>query len=188
MRGKTELAKQKKKLEGDVKEVEAALEAANRALSEAGKTNGKLRQLLGEQQSQVEDQERQKGEMREAVVAADRKVSNLMVELDEFRSALELNDRARKAAEQDVHEAGERVNELNAANTLLAAHKRKLESDVGALRAELDDALVEAKNAQEMLHKSYGDVSRHADELKYEQVRIHSRISFEDFSCKLYFI
>lgn len=157
-------------MESDVNEVEAALEAANRALSEAGKTNGKLRQLLGEQQSQVEDQERQKGEMREAVVAAERKVANLMVELDEFRSALELNDRARKAAEQDVHEAGERINELNAANASLTAHKRKLESDVASLRAELDDALVEAKNAQDQLYKSYSDVTRHADELKYEQV------------------
>ena len=88
MRGKAELAKQKKKLESDVNEVEAALEAANRAVAEAGKGNGKLRQLLGEQQGQAEDQERQKAELREAVVAAERKLTNLMVEVDEFRSAL----------------------------------------------------------------------------------------------------
>jgi len=92
-----------------------------------------------------------------------------MVEIGEFRSALEQNDRARKAVDADLQDAADRLNELSSANAGLAAHKRKLEGDVAALRAELDDALVEARNAQDTLVKSYSEVSRHSDELKYEQ-------------------
>ncbi len=92
-----------------------------------------------------------------------------MVEVGEFRSALEQNERSRKAAEVELLEAVDRINELNSVNASVVAHKRKLESDVAALRGELDDALVEARNAQDTLLKSYSEVSRHSDELKYEQ-------------------
>jgi len=169
VRAKAELIKQKKKLESDVNEVEAALDSSSKSYAELQKANNKLRQLAAEHQSQLEDQERQKAELREAVVAAERKTANLMVEIGEFRSALEQNDRARKAADVDLQDAVDRMNELSSANASLVAHKRKLEGDVAALRAELDDALVEAKNAQDTLIKSYSEVSRHSDELKYEQ-------------------
>ena len=169
LHAKSELSKQKKKLEADVNEVEAALDAANKHNDEGQKLNNKLRQVIADHDSQSEDHERQKAELREAVVSAERKASNLMVELDEFRSALEHNDRSRKAAEADLQDAADRMNELSSNNASLAAHKRKLESDVHVLRADLDDALIEAKNAQDALQKSYTEVSRHSDDLKFEQ-------------------
>lgn len=172
VRAKAELLKQKKKLEADVNDVEYSLESSKKAYAELQNTNNKLRQMVDEFESNQEDQERQKAELREAVVVSDRRTANLMVEIDEFRTALEHNDRSRKAIETDLQDAAERVNELNSANASLVAHKRKLESEVAALKTDLDDALVDARNAKETLIKSYGDVSRQSDELKIEQVNI----------------
>lgn len=184
VKAKAELSKQKKKLEADVRDVELGLESANKNAAEAHKLNAKLRQMGSEHQSQIEDQERQKAELREAVVAADRRCTNLMVEVDEFRSALEHNDRARKAAEQDLQDAVDRMNEMNSVNSTLVSHKRKLENDVAALRSELDDALAEVKNAQESLHKSFAETVRQSDELKYEQVS--SRHTVQPFQYHSY--
>ncbi len=171
VRSKGELIKQKKKLESDVNDVELALDTANKSSAELQKANNKLRQQLGEQHSQSEDYERQKAELREAVNAAERRNASLMVELEQFRAALEQNDRARKAVEADLIDASDRLSELNSINSGLTAHKRKLENDVAALRCELDDAVVEARNAQDALQKSYSEVHRHSDELKNEQVK-----------------
>jgi len=190
VRAKSELVKQKKKLESDVNEVESALDSANKSYAELQKANNKLRQQIGEQQSQSEDHERQKAELREAVTGAERRNANLMVELDEFRAALEQNDRARKAIEADLVDASDRVNELNSLNSSLVAHKRKLEGDLAALRSELDDALVDARNAQDALQKSYSEVHRHSDELKNEQVRHtgHWRIQVLSFYLRELFL
>lgn len=187
------MSKQKKKLEHDVHEVEVALENANKNNVELQKVNNKLRQLMSEHDSQNEDHERQKAELREAVVTAERRSSNLLVEVDEYRSALEHNDRARKAAEADLSDAADRLNESSSLNSSLVAHKRKLETDIAALRLELDDSLTEVKNTSDSLQKSFVEVSRQADELKYEQehalnaerCRKNLELQVKDLQCRL---
>jgi chromosome segregation ATPase len=172
IKAKAELLKQKKKLESDVNEIEVSLANSNKNNAELQKANKKLQQIISEHQSQLDDQERQKAEIRESAVAADRRSNNLMCELEELRSALEQADRARKAAENDLHDAVDRMNEMNSINTGLVAQKRKLESDLTALRSDLDDSLVDAKNTQDALQKSLADNARQSEEIKFEQVII----------------
>ena len=50
-------------------------------------------------------------------------------------------ERARKNAEAEAAEANSRLNELQLAVQSLTNDKRKLEADLSALQAELDDAL-----------------------------------------------
>jgi chromosome segregation ATPase len=193
IKAKFELSKQKKKLEKDVHDLESALDGSNKNTTESQKSINKLRNSMAEQESQLEDQDRQKAELRETAVSADRRANNLMGEVDELRSALDQSDRNRKAAEADMTDAVDRMNEMSSVNAGNVAYKRKLESDINALRLELDDALVESRGSQESATKTYGEVIRQADELKFEQeqslvnerLRKNLELQVKDLECRL---
>ena len=55
-------------------------------------------------------------------------------EIEELRTQLEAAERARKAAEGELHEASDRVGDLSNANSSLATQKRKLENDIQAMQ------------------------------------------------------
>jgi chromosome segregation ATPase len=81
----------------------------------------------------AENEVRAKDEIREQYAASERRALVLAGEIEELRTQLEAGERARKAAEGELHEASDRVNELSAANSSLAAQKRKLENDLQAI-------------------------------------------------------
>ena len=83
--------------------------------------------------------------------------------------ALESAERSRKAAESELHEAADRVNELVQVNSTLNVHKRKLETDIQAMQSDLEDQAQELKTAEESGKKAMFDASRLADELRQEQ-------------------
>ena len=82
----------------------------------------------------MEDEARNRDEMREALGAAERRAQALALELDELRVQLESTERARKAADTELHEATDRVAELSDANSSLVSSKRKLEVDIQTMR------------------------------------------------------
>jgi len=55
-------------------------------------------------------------------------------EIEELRTQLEAAERARKAAESELHEASDRVGDLSNSNSSLATQKRKLENDIQAMQ------------------------------------------------------
>jgi len=57
-------------------------------------------------------------------------------EIEELRTQLEAAERTRKAAENELHEASDRVGDLSNANSSLATQKRKLENDIQAMQVE----------------------------------------------------
>lgn len=81
----------------------------------------------------AENEARAKEEVREQLSASERRALVLAGEIEELRTQLEAGERARKAAEGELHEASDRVNELSAANSSIAAQKRKLENDLQAI-------------------------------------------------------
>ena len=63
-----------------------------------------------------------------------------------------------KHAEAELIEVSERINSLAAQNSALSAARRKLETDYEQVRTELEEALLEAKNADERAKKASYDV------------------------------
>ena len=169
---KTELVRQKKKLEGDITDLEISVDHAGKASAEAYKANKKLQAIVAEQQSAMDDSEREKADLREALNMSDRRGALMAAEIDEVRAGLEQAERFRKAAESDLHDASDKISELNTANNTFNAHKRKLESDLAMSRADLDDSFVEAKLTQEVLQKALADNTRQAEEIRNEQVSL----------------
>lgn len=83
--------------------------------------------------------------------------------------AAEAAERARRAAEAEAHELRESINDLSGQVANLNAIKRKIEGELQALHAELDESLTELKNSEELGKKAMADAARLAEELRQEQ-------------------
>ncbi|PAV86100.1 hypothetical protein WR25_24427 isoform B [Diploscapter pachys] len=166
---KEEALRIKKKLESDINELEIALDHANRANADAQRTIKKYIETVRELQLQVEDEQRQKDEIREQLLSSERRNALLQQEKDELAQQAEAAERARRNAEADAIELREQNNDLNNQLNAVNGVKRKLEGELQAMHAELDEALAELKNADEMGKKAAADAARLAEELRQEQ-------------------
>ncbi|XP_073718179.1 myosin-8 [Misgurnus anguillicaudatus] len=107
--------------------------------------------------------------MKEQVAMVERRNNLMQAEIEELRAALEQAERGRKVAEQELVEASERVGLLHSQNTSLINTKKKLEADLVQVQGEVDDAVQEARNAEEKAKKAITDAAMMAEELKKEQ-------------------
>jgi len=128
-----------------------------------------MQQSVVELQAQVEEEQRQRDEAREIAASAERRANLIVGELEELRTALEQAERARKAAENELHDAADRISELSTMNANLSSQRRQLESTVAAMQADLDEAVAELKNSEERSKKAGADAARLAEELRQEQ-------------------
>ena len=100
---------------------------------------------------------------------ADRRAGALNGEVEEARALLDSADRGKKQADMELGEARAAVNDMSAINARAASDKRRLESAVHTMHAEIDDMLSQAKNAEEKAKRAMVDAARLADELRAEQ-------------------
>jgi len=82
----------------------------------------------------VEAEQQTASEAREQYASSERRAMVLAGEIEELRTQLEAAERARKGAENELHEASDRVGDLSNANSSLATQKRKLENDIQAMQ------------------------------------------------------
>ncbi|KAK2515467.1 adult skeletal muscle myosin heavy chain [Columba guinea] len=153
IRSRNEALRLKKKMEGDLNEMEIQLSHANRVAAEAQKN---LRNTQGE-------------DLKEQVAMVERRANLLQAEIEELRAALEQTERSRKLAEQELMDASERVQLLHTQNTSLINTKKKLETDITQIQSEMEDTIQEARNAEEKAKKAITDAAMMAEELKKEQ-------------------
>ena len=83
-------------------------------------------------------------------MTSERRHNSLTGELQEVRAQLESAERSRKSAEHELVEASERVSELNAHNTTLSAAKRKIESDLHAIKVSQISAVPNCRRFSSM--------------------------------------
>uniref|UniRef100_A0A3B4YIN7 Myosin-7 n=1 Tax=Seriola lalandi dorsalis TaxID=1841481 RepID=A0A3B4YIN7_SERLL len=168
-RSRNEALRLKKKMEGDLNEMEIQLSQANRQAAEAQKQLKAVHAHLKDAQLQLDDAIRASDDMRENVAIVERRNNLLQAELEELRAALEQTERSRKLAEQELLDVSERVQLLHSQNTSLINHKKKLEADASQLQTEVEEALQECRNAEEKAKKAITDAAMMAEELKKEQ-------------------
>jgi len=105
----------------------------------------------------------------DAKVAADRKAAATQNALEEARTMLEQADRQRRTLEQELADTNETLAELSNQNQAIASSKRKLESELNTLQADLDEMGGEARMSEEKAARAMIDAARLADELRAEQ-------------------
>ncbi|XP_053723705.1 myosin, heavy chain 7B, cardiac muscle, beta a isoform X1 [Synchiropus splendidus] len=168
-KSRNEAVRLRKKMEGDLNEMEVQLGHANRQAAESQKLLRNLQIQVKDVQLELDETVHKNEELKEQVAVTERRNNLLSSEVEELRALLEQNDRARKLAEHELLESTERVNLLHAQNTGLINHKKKLESDISSLSAEMEDAVQECRNAEEKARKAITDAAMMAEELKKEQ-------------------
>ncbi|KAL8177197.1 UNVERIFIED_CONTAM: Myosin-7 [Gekko kuhli] len=168
-RSRNEALRVKKKMEGDLNEMEIQLSHANRIAAEAQKQVKTLQGYLKDTQIQLDDVVRANEDLKENIAIVERRNNLLQSELEELRAVVEQTERARKLAEQELIEASERVQLLHSQNTSLINQKKKMESDLSQLQTEVEEAVQECRNAEEKAKKAITDAAMMAEELKKEQ-------------------
>merc|ERR1719402_1831485 len=168
-KGKTEALRMKKKLEADVGELELALENANAGAIETQGTIKKYSLQVRDAQVKVDEEARAKVIAADAKVAADRKAAAAQNALEEARTMLEQADRQRRTLEAELCDTNESLADLTNQNQAILAAKRKLDSEMNTLNADLDEMACEAKLSEEKAAHSMIDAARLADELRAEQ-------------------
>merc|ERR1712110_440054 len=168
-KGKAEALRMKKKLEGDVLDLECNLEHANAANAETQR-NIKTYQLgLREAQSKLEGEQLSKEKAHDALIVADRKCNSNQNALEEARTLLEQADRARRMVEQELADTNETLSDQTCQNQAIQASKMKIESEMATLSSDLDEMAAEAGLSEEKAQRAMIDAARLADELSGEQ-------------------
>uniref|UniRef100_A0A8C7DTJ1 Myosin motor domain-containing protein n=1 Tax=Naja naja TaxID=35670 RepID=A0A8C7DTJ1_NAJNA len=149
-KARNEAVRLRKKMEGDLNEMEIQLSHANRQAAESQKL---VRQL----QSQLK--------------LGLKRLSLLLAEVEEGLQRMQSIGRqnVKELAEQELIEATERVNLLHTQNTSLINQKKKMETDISQLSTEVEEAVQECRNAEEKAKKAITDAAMMAEELKKEQ-------------------
>merc|ERR1719209_323047 len=168
-RAKAEALRIKKKLEGDINELEIGLDHANKANAEGLKAVKRYQVQLRDTIQAYEDESRQRQQISEAAGIADRKAAALSGEVEESRALLDSAERTKRQLEMEIADSRNACNEITAINSRDMASKRSFEGQLHTLQAEIDAMLGSAKNAEEKSKKAMVDAARLADELRAEQ-------------------
>jgi len=168
-KGKAEALRMKKKLETDVSDLELALEHANAGALETQGTIKKYQQQVRDAQMKVDEESHMKSLAQDEKVNAERKTAAIQNALEEGRTLLEQADRARRTLEQELADSNESLADLSNTNQAIAAAKRKMESELNTLSADLDEMSAEGKISEEKAARAMIDAARLADELRVEQ-------------------
>ncbi|XP_069610719.1 uncharacterized protein [Ranitomeya imitator] len=169
IRSRNDALRLKKKMEGDLNEMEVQLSHANRQAAESQKQLRNVQGLLKDVQIHLDDSLRSNEDLKEQLAMVERRANLMQSEIEEIRVALEQTERSRKVAEQELLDTSERVQLLHSQNTSLINTKKKLENDIAQMQTEVEEAIQEARNAEEKAKKAITDAAMMAEELKKEQ-------------------
>ncbi|XP_051491185.1 myosin-1B-like [Apus apus] len=169
IRSRNDALRLKKKMEGDLNDMEIQLSHANSQVAETQKHLKAVQGQLKDSQLHLDDALRENDDLKEQLAMVERRNTLMTTELEEVRAAMEQTERARKVSEQELTDASERVQLLHSQNTSLLNTKKRLEVDITHLQSEVEDSVQEARNAEEKAKKAITDAAMMAEELKKEQ-------------------
>ncbi|XP_075375286.1 myosin heavy chain, skeletal muscle, adult-like [Mycteria americana] len=169
IRSRNDALRLKKKMEGDLNDMEIQLSHANCQVAETQKHLKAVQGQLKDSQLHLDDALRENDDLKEQLAMVERRNNLMTTEIEEMRAAMEQTERARKVSEQELKDASERVQLLHSQNTSLLNTKKRLEVDITHLQNEVEDSIQEARNAEEKAKKAITDAAMMAEELKKEQ-------------------
>merc|ERR1719471_67484 len=116
-RNKAEALRVKKKLEGDINELEIALDHSNKANNEAQKSIKRYQGQVREAECAYDEASRVRQEMAEKASLAERRANALAGEMEEARALLDSAERGKRQTEAELTDARGAVNEMSSINT-----------------------------------------------------------------------
>merc|ERR1719250_108597 len=117
----------------------------------------------------LEQEQLHRDKARESLIQAERRSHAVSNEHEEAKTQLEHADRQRRCAEQELSDVTEQLADSTLQNQALQSTRRKLESEMQTLHADLEETIGECKIADDRAKKAMIDAARLADELRAEQ-------------------
>merc|ERR1712029_536119 len=111
--------------EGEINELEIALDHANKANNEAQKSIKRYQGQMRESECALSKESRLRQEMAEKASLADRRANALAGEMEEARSLLDSAERGKRQTEAELGEARNAVNEMSSINSRASEEKAK---------------------------------------------------------------
>merc|ERR1711892_103697 len=164
-RAKAEALRIKKKLEGDINDLEIGVDQANKANNEAQKLIKRYQGQYRDAEISCSEEAKTRAELQGKANMSDRRANALQGEMEESRSLLDSAERGKRQTES----------EMTKVNSKASAEKRHIEGEVHTMHAEIDQTLMAAKNSEEKAKKAMVDAARLADELRAEQDHTNSQ-------------
>ncbi|TKS90212.1 Myosin heavy chain, fast skeletal muscle [Collichthys lucidus] len=155
-----------------VETMHSTLDAKTRSKKDAMRIRKKMEADLNEMEIQLSHASLQAAKSQKQLRNIQVHLKEQTLHLDEALQSqedLEQSERSCKLAEQELTDASERVGLLHSQNTSLLNSKKKLDADVSQLQGEVEDAIQEARNAEEKAKKAVTDAAMMAEQLKKEQ-------------------
>merc|ERR1711970_1174642 len=150
-------------------DLEVQLATTQRQASDAQKSTKDFTFTLKDMGTKLDDSQRATEDLREQSAVSDRRVGLMTTEIEELRSGLDQAERCRKQAENDLMEANERANMLHTQNTAFINQKRKIEGELNNVKTEVEEAVAEARNAEDAAKKALTTAALLSEDLKKEQ-------------------
>merc|ERR1719219_3397631 len=126
-KAKAEALRVKKKLEGDINELEIGLDHANKANAEGLKAVKRYQGQLRETIQGYENEARARAQISEQVGISERKASALSGEVEESKALLDGADRANRGLAAEIADSRTSINEMQTINSREMTTKRALE-------------------------------------------------------------
>ena len=115
-KGKAEALRMKKKLEGDILDLDCSLEHANAANADTQRTIKTYQHNLRETVARLENEQMAKEQAHDNLIIADRKANSNQNALEEARTMLEQADRTRRLIEQELADSNETLSDQTCQN------------------------------------------------------------------------
>uniref|UniRef100_A0A0M3JAI2 Myosin_tail_1 domain-containing protein n=1 Tax=Anisakis simplex TaxID=6269 RepID=A0A0M3JAI2_ANISI len=131
-----------------------------------------FRMISSRSHLKIEEEQRQRDEMKEQYYAAEKRATILESEKEELAASCDQAERARKQAELDASDGREQANDLIAQVNSLNATKRRMEGELQAIHADLDETLNEYRASEESSKKAMAEAERLAEEVRKEQEHV----------------
>merc|ERR1712241_732739 len=130
--------------------------------TESQATIKKYQNQIKAAQMSLEEEQIMRDKAREGLIQAERNHHAVANQLEEA-------DRQRRGAEQELSDVMEQLSDCTLQNQALQTAKRKLDSEMQTLQADLEEMICESRIAEDKAKKAMIDAARLADELRGEQ-------------------
>ncbi|KAI3360057.1 hypothetical protein L3Q82_013864, partial [Scortum barcoo] len=166
----------KKKLEGELKDMEDQLEATSRGRDEAVKQLRRIQQgQMKDLQRELEDSRAAQKEVLASARESERRSKAMEADIVQLHEMLAAAERARKQAEAERDELAEELASNSSGKSLLSDEKRRLDAKISQLEEELEEEQATMETLNDRLRKSQQLVDQLGAELAAERSSSQSR-------------
>ena len=175
-RGRNEVEKQKRKVEGELKVTQETVADLERTKREMENTISRKEKMCGDLSSKLDDEQSIVGKVQKQIKETQSRVEELEEELEAERQARAKAERQRSDLARELEELGERFNEAGGATSAQIELNKKREAELHKLRKDLEEAHIQQEATLSSLKRKHQDATAEMSEQIDQLNKMKSKI------------